>query len=161
MTSEVSVREGVLSSLCVCGAELPIRVLAAAETLYGGGLSWQGWAKQLEETVKAGDKQPFEIAFYKTFACESADFVEAARHNLVCGTRHNRQTFAELIEHYQRAGFRDGAPTAEAAEADRLICATTPCYECGYPSTDYRAVHQTGSYIPFAVCPSCGAAAEL
>jgi hypothetical protein len=70
---------------------------------------------------------------------------------------------ATLIERFDLAGFRPGAPDGETLAIDRAVCRESRCCDCGAVGPAFRAfIHRkTGEYRCFAICRRCGNVEEF
>lgn len=68
-----------------------------------------------------------------------------------------------LIERFDLAGYRPGAPTREATAIDRAVCEESQCSDCGATAPAFRPfVHRrTGEYRAFAICRICANVEEF
>ena len=65
-------------------------------------------------------------------------------------------TYVDFIKTGELAGYKTGAPSKEAAQIDREVCAESICPTCGHQGLTYHPWHKPGSYRAFATCPNCG-----
>jgi hypothetical protein len=78
-------------------------------------------------------------------------------------------TLPEISARLLADGFRPGAPSRIAHEADSAIAEEADCDECGRRGLVYHAFTRqpkelsspTTVYVAVAVCPACGAAEEF
>lgn len=59
------------------------------------------------------------------------------------------------------AGYRRGAPRSAGAAIDAEVCSDSRCEQCGHLGLSYVPFTKSGSYVAYAVCPTCGYATEF
>ena len=75
-----------------------------------------------------------------------------------------RRTLADIIATGYLDQYHAGPPptiNAECRSIDEQACREATCEHCGTVGLRYRAYHRPGSYLAFAVCPTCFHAEEF